>query len=242
MYCSKCGIQNPHDAIFCIKCGAKIDDDYKERIAPKTEERLVKVAYISYGKCSKCNEKVTNEAVCPKCNSPLEFPLKKKNTLTACLLSLIIPGLGNMYAGYWMEGIGFFVVGVLIGLYDVINGTSLYSIIFRLIAAGRAGVNVDNVNQPEKHIKMKFDGNEKSAIETKTDTINQSIPEKRIATKEEKRKEGLYQLLRWIAIVCALGLYNIYIGTINIWISLLYIICIIMIIFIIKETYWTVSE
>lgn len=161
MYCSKCGIQNPDDASFCVKCGAKIDDDYKEGIAQKTEERLVKVAYISNGQCSNCKEKVTNEAFCPKCKSPLEFPLKKKSMITACLLSLILPGLGNMYAGYWMEGILFFFGAVVIGLYDTINSTFLYSIILRLIASGRAGVNVEHVNTPEKHIKMKFDGNEK---------------------------------------------------------------------------------
>lgn len=164
MYCSKCGTQNPDDASFCIKCGVKIDEVYKES-APKTEERLVKVAYISNGQCSNCREKVTNEAFCPYCKSPLEFPLKKKSTITASILSFIIPGLGNMYAGYWMVGILFLIVAVVIGLNDVINNTSLYSWIFRIIAVIYVIGTVEKVNMPEKHIKMKFDGNEK-AIKT----------------------------------------------------------------------------
>ncbi len=172
MFCSKCGTQNPDDASFCFKCGSKLISNTSTEIKPiekpisfssdddnkRDTERLVKVAYISYGKCPNCKQKVTNESFCPKCKSPLEFPLKKKSVGIAALLSLIVPGLGGMYAGSWIEGIVFFFVGIVIGLYDVTNGSFIFSLVFRLISAGRAGVNADNVNMPEKYIKMRIDG------------------------------------------------------------------------------------
>lgn len=84
--------------------------------------------------CTKCGKEVTEEMnVCPNCGNPLKVvPTRKeistssvtfgtKNSGLAAVLSLLIPGLGQMYAGRIGRGLIFlFLVvpmTVIIGLF-----------------------------------------------------------------------------------------------------------------------------
>jgi TM2 domain-containing membrane protein YozV len=51
----------------------------------------------------------------------------RKNPVLAAILSLIIVGLGQAYAGEWWRALGFFVVGVILGI------TILFAIGFVLV-------------------------------------------------------------------------------------------------------------
>jgi DNA-directed RNA polymerase subunit RPC12/RpoP len=75
--------------------------------------------------CPKCGKEVTEEMnVCPYCGNPLkvmptqrEVPVSRvtvgtKNSGLAAVLSLIIPGLGQMYAGQIGRGLLFLFVVV----------------------------------------------------------------------------------------------------------------------------------
>jgi TM2 domain-containing membrane protein YozV len=75
--------------------------------------------------CPKCGKEVTEEMnVCPYCGNPLkvmptqrEMPVSRvtagtKNSGLATVLSLIIPGLGQMYAGQIGRGLLFLFIGI----------------------------------------------------------------------------------------------------------------------------------
>jgi TM2 domain-containing membrane protein YozV len=75
--------------------------------------------------CPKCGKEVTEEmSVCPYCGNPLkvmptqrEAPVSRvtvgtKNSGLAAVLSLIIPGLGQMYAGKIGRGLFFLFIGI----------------------------------------------------------------------------------------------------------------------------------
>jgi TM2 domain-containing membrane protein YozV len=75
--------------------------------------------------CPKCGKEVTEDMnVCPYCGNPLKVmptqrkvPVSKvtvgtKNSGLAAVLSLIIPGLGQMYAGQIGRGLLFLFIGI----------------------------------------------------------------------------------------------------------------------------------
>lgn len=75
--------------------------------------------------CPKCGKEVTDEMnVCPYCGNPLkvmptyrEAPSQRvtvgtKNSGLAAVLSLIIPGVGQMYAGQIGRGLLFLLLGI----------------------------------------------------------------------------------------------------------------------------------
>lgn len=75
--------------------------------------------------CPKCGKEVTDEMnVCPYCGNPLkvmptyrEAPSQRvtvgtKNSGLAAVLSLIIPGVGQMYAGQIGRGLLFLFIGI----------------------------------------------------------------------------------------------------------------------------------
>lgn len=69
--------------------------------------------------CPKCgNEIYTSVDTCPNCGTrvsdALEGEIKERSLILAALVSLFIPGLGQIYNGQTKKGIGFFVVALLV--------------------------------------------------------------------------------------------------------------------------------
>lgn len=60
--------------------------------------------------CSSCGNEIKKEAeICPECGVRQKPAKKEKSTGIAVLLSLVIPGLGQIYNGQIVKGFGIFV-------------------------------------------------------------------------------------------------------------------------------------
>ncbi|MDF1558546.1 MAG: hypothetical protein P1P80_10320, partial [ANME-2 cluster archaeon] len=51
-----------------------------------------------------------------------------KSTIAA-LFSLIIPGLGQFYAGHMLRGIGIFIVAVIVGIFSGLAGSPIIAVL-----------------------------------------------------------------------------------------------------------------
>ena len=60
-----------------------------------------------------------NETRCNKMSSPL----------LAAIFSVIIPGLGQFYAGHMLRGIGIFILAVIVGIITGLIGSPLIAIV-----------------------------------------------------------------------------------------------------------------
>ena len=120
--CPDCGSDNPDEATFCRKCGENLS-----AIKPKEETKsdnqevakyCVKCGYGIKDKsteiCPKCGAKQTfkstkycgncgaeidiNAEICPKCGVRVMYrPTNNKSTILAAVMSIFIPGLGQIY-------------------------------------------------------------------------------------------------------------------------------------------------
>lgn len=86
--------------------------------------------------CSECKKEVSSEAAtCPSCGHPIK-PQKQWKPGIAALLSLIIPGAGQLYKGYVLRGLIWFVV-VIVGYFlFIIPGAILHFICIITAALG----------------------------------------------------------------------------------------------------------
>ncbi|PIN98921.1 MAG: hypothetical protein COT90_01925 [Candidatus Diapherotrites archaeon CG10_big_fil_rev_8_21_14_0_10_31_34] len=76
--------------------------------------------------CSECGEKISDKAIaCPKCGAtqPGAETSEKKSRTVAVILSVVIPGTGQMYAGEFGKGLlilctFWLVIPYFYGIYD----------------------------------------------------------------------------------------------------------------------------
>ncbi len=117
MFCKNCGQELAEDAVFCLKCGTKININ-QSVVQEKPISKQTKY-------CSNCASVIDEKAeICPKCGVRVSIPSvypEKRNPGIAAILSLVIPGSGQMYCGYVNRGIIILIstlilVWVLIGI------------------------------------------------------------------------------------------------------------------------------
>ncbi len=82
--------------------------------------------------CSECGEKISDKAnACPKCGATqLGADSERKSRTVAVILSVFIPGTGQMYAGEFGKGLLIFCTSWLIipyfyGIYDAVTRKDL---------------------------------------------------------------------------------------------------------------------
>ena len=114
-FCSNCGVQIPFQSDICPSCGLKqasIFDDTKSSYIP------VKTKY-----CVNCGSTIDYRAeICIKCGlrqpmsqeSVLVKKSGRKNPILAAILSVLVVGLGHVYVGKIMRGIGMFFFSLII--------------------------------------------------------------------------------------------------------------------------------
>ena len=128
--CQDCGKEVPKDK-FCKNCGAYLGNVEEVPVIEKTEvpevseETAVPVPIESdnVNFCHKCGSKITgNFKFCPNCGQELNAKVSKspktvasseKNILLAIILSVILPGLGQIYLGLDRKG-AIFLIGFLL--------------------------------------------------------------------------------------------------------------------------------
>lgn len=64
--------------------------------------------------CEICGEEIDKHGgTCPKCGVQVKFP-KLKNPVISAILSFVIPGLGQIYNGQIVKGVGFVFIAVFL--------------------------------------------------------------------------------------------------------------------------------
>lgn len=103
--CPNCGKENQDTFKFCENCGQKLDTilnkEFEEETnnTNNTEDNNTKTVNNRPTQfCKYCGEKIDAEAeICPKCGVRLKNPVSEKNPAIALVLSLIFPGIGQLY-------------------------------------------------------------------------------------------------------------------------------------------------
>ncbi len=93
-YCSSCGALIDENSEFCNKCGERVSTPqvYREK-------------------------KIHNNNINTNVNVSVSTPevyQEKKSAALAAVSSLMIPGVGQMYCGKWMRGIGILIVSIIL--------------------------------------------------------------------------------------------------------------------------------
>lgn len=92
-YCPDCG--QPTGITICPKCGQKtVNEDYCTSCGYKINKNVKR--------CRNCGSKIdVNSSICANCGANVE----DKNAIVAFVLSLIFPGLGQLYNGQNHKGV-----------------------------------------------------------------------------------------------------------------------------------------
>ncbi|MDD5474637.1 MAG: zinc-ribbon domain-containing protein [Candidatus Methanoperedens sp.] len=106
-YCSSCGTLIDENSEFCNKCGEKVSTPQAYR------EKKIRTNNIN-----------TNVGV-----STSQVYQEKKSAALAAVSNLIIPGVGQMYCGKWMRGIGILIVTIILyAVYEAsVESAGMYS-------------------------------------------------------------------------------------------------------------------
>lgn len=130
--CPFCGAPNPPDATFCVNCGAKLPSEQPQPYTappppPPTPPTTQPAPYSR--PMSNVPPQVPPPAPPPPAPPPAQpmqqpYPvgpprqiiLKEKDTGIAAVLSLIIPGLGQMYIGKVGRGVLILIVTIILSM------------------------------------------------------------------------------------------------------------------------------
>lgn len=131
--CPNCGKENKDTSKFCENCGQKFEE--MNNNSRNTEENTTYNTNTNKRPtqfCKYCGEKIDAEAeICPKCGVRLKNPVSEKNPAIALILSLIFPGIGQLYNGQNHKCL-MLIIGAIISaiLTVIIIGGLLYFIIW----------------------------------------------------------------------------------------------------------------
>lgn len=119
MYCPDCG--EPTGIKLCPNCGKKLlNEDFCTNCGYKINPFIKN--------CSKCGSKMNyNARVCPNCGTKAIY----RNPFVALVLSLVFPGLGQLYNNQHQKGIKLFIAGIIsIILWFIVVGIILCILIW----------------------------------------------------------------------------------------------------------------
>ena len=126
-FCSNCGSPLPeiteeevidpgvaNSTKFCSNCGTELDASVV--VCPECGYRLIQEEMPQTKFCQNCGQKIDiNAEICPYCGIRVAgvTVVGQKSVFLAALLSIILPGLGQIYAGQTTKGISFIVVYIV---------------------------------------------------------------------------------------------------------------------------------
>ena len=176
--CPDCGKEVPKDK-FCKNCGAYIQDieevkvieEKDESEVPKVNEETsvpvpVKSNKINF--CHNCGAEITgNFKFCPECGQDLNAKVsystnavvpynKEKNILLAVILSVVLPGLGQMYLGLDRKGAIFLVAYVISAILILLLIGFLLCAVIWIWALIDTIISTNSINRGEEVIDKLF--------------------------------------------------------------------------------------
>jgi TM2 domain-containing membrane protein YozV len=121
-FCSNCGVQIPFKFDICPSCGS--------RQAPILDNSVLSYVSVKTKYCVNCGAKIDYKAeICIKCGvrqpmsqeSIVAYKIGRKNPTLAAVLSVLIIGLGHVYVGKILRGIGMFFFSLIIAFVFAIS-------------------------------------------------------------------------------------------------------------------------
>ena len=118
--CPNCGKEVDDGVKFCANCGTKVDG---------SQDSSTVVIPTKF--CQGCGKKIDfNATTCPYCGFTSNVT-KIKEPILSLVLSLLLPGLGQIYNGEVKKGIIFIILDIVfIALAFIIIGAFLYFILW----------------------------------------------------------------------------------------------------------------
>jgi TM2 domain-containing membrane protein YozV/ribosomal protein L40E len=114
MLCSKCGTENEKDAKFCNQCAARLNI-----ICPRCSFENPPDAKF----CGRCAATVSSEVGPSSATTTSPKGVKSRRPGVALLLSILIPGFGQIYNGQWRKTLifwgGWSVVAIFLSFIGV---------------------------------------------------------------------------------------------------------------------------
>lgn len=98
-FCPSCGKEITSQTVFCPQCGFKLIEDGQQTKF-----------------CQNCGKKIDiNAEICPYCGVRVANTAisEEKNVLLSAILSILFPGLGQIYLGLTKKGISFIIVYIV---------------------------------------------------------------------------------------------------------------------------------
>ncbi|MHA1713683.1 MAG: zinc-ribbon domain-containing protein [Candidatus Ranarchaeia archaeon] len=142
-YCPYCGASNPPGAAFCEKCGAPI----QVAQVPQPSPQQPQPAYSPPPAYSPAVPPIPTAPVGQLTQAQIEaIEHKRKSGALAFILSLIIPGLGQVYSGKLARGILFFFGVIFLGVILITSGIGVLAIPIVLLLTA-----IDAYKQVQKH-------------------------------------------------------------------------------------------
>ncbi len=126
--CGNCGTVLGHGEKFCPNCGQPADsekDAYPKNFCPNCGEKLLKTVKF----CPNCGFDLNN--VSSNNQRTVQNPPTRKEPIISVILSLLFPGLGQLYNGQSTKGlyfIGLAIVSIVLSL--ILIGALIYLLIW----------------------------------------------------------------------------------------------------------------
>jgi len=109
-------VQQPQSTKYCVNCGAKIDKNAAMCTSCGALQGKKPVGKNDKF-CTNCGSMIDiNAEICPKCGVRQAGSMGEKNPVIAGILSFLIVGLGQVYAGKPKRGIVLFIVSVVLAI------------------------------------------------------------------------------------------------------------------------------
>lgn len=174
VFCPDCGKEVPKDK-FCKNCGAylanikevQVIEEKEESEIPENIEKsedIVKSNKVNF--CSNCGNEIEGKfKFCPECGHKLNAEVNKstktvaegeKNILLAIILSIFLPGLGQMYLGLDNKGAIFLIAYVISAILILILIGFLLCAVIWIWALIDTIISANSINRGEEVLDKLF--------------------------------------------------------------------------------------
>lgn len=169
--CPDCGKEASNEK-FCRNCGAYLGDvEEIEVIKTQSDEDFEENSLINrsynFKFCYNCGAKLSdNSKFCPECgqdlrsniikNNSSQISSKEKNTSLAVILSVLLPGLGQIYLGLDNKGSIFLIAYIISVILILLIIGFLFVIIIWIWALVDTIISVNTLNRGEEVIDKLF--------------------------------------------------------------------------------------
>lgn len=161
--CPDCGKEASNEK-FCKNCGAYLENIRNNQ--SQADNLIEDYSESNFKFCYNCGYKLYgNFKFCPECGQDLssniiktntQLPLKEKNTILAVILSVLLPGLGQIYLGLDNKGAIFLIAFIISAILILLIIGFILVVIIWIWALIDTIISVNSLNRGEEVIDKLF--------------------------------------------------------------------------------------